>query len=387
MSNLFVHLPSFATDYSGAASVFYNMGGLVVIHEPSGCMGNFTGFDEPRWYHAPEMVFSSFIREEEATMGDESILLNKILQECASHHPKFVAILGTPVPALIGCDISGIATEVFDTTKIPAFGLNTTGFQYYDDGIKKALLMIEEQLMKDSEVKEPKTVNILGYTPIDFFLSGDDRRLASFVESCGFRILCSLPGDELETIIKAPNAEKNIVVSAAAIPLAEKMREKYGIPFCAMLPGTTNGKERMQAFLQDYTPQLPASCVCSGKALVIGEQISANTIRDFLIEDLNYSNVNVATFFAFSRTIAREGDIKLSNEGHLQKLIEEGCYDIIVGDPLFERFTNRQQIFVSLPHPAVSSKLHWQSYVSLLSNDFSKYLYEKINRKYPVTLQ
>ena len=194
------------------------------------------------------MVFSSFIREEEATMGDDSILLDKILQECKSHHPKFVAILGTPVPALIGCDISGIAAELFDAVKFPHLDRIRQDFSIMMMVSKKALLMIEEQFMKDSEVKEPKTVKILGYTPLDFFLSGDDQILKSFVRSCGYRILCFLPGDDLETIIKAPNAEKNIVVSAAAIPLAEKMMEKYGTPFCAMLPGTTNDKEKMQAF-------------------------------------------------------------------------------------------------------------------------------------------
>ena len=38
-----------APDYSGAASALFDLGGIVVMHDASGCTGNFTGYDEPRW--------------------------------------------------------------------------------------------------------------------------------------------------------------------------------------------------------------------------------------------------------------------------------------------------------------------------------------------------
>ena len=43
-------LTPFAPDQSGAASVFYELGGILVICDAGGCTGNVCGFDEPRWF-------------------------------------------------------------------------------------------------------------------------------------------------------------------------------------------------------------------------------------------------------------------------------------------------------------------------------------------------
>ena len=52
-------LTPFAPDQSGAVSVLYNLGGLIVIIDAGGCTGNVCGFDEPRWHGARAAVFSA----------------------------------------------------------------------------------------------------------------------------------------------------------------------------------------------------------------------------------------------------------------------------------------------------------------------------------------
>ncbi|HCI83425.1 MAG TPA: nitrogenase molybdenum-iron protein, partial [Lachnospiraceae bacterium] len=42
-------LTPFAPDQSGAESVLYELGGMIVILDAGGCAGNICGFDEPRW--------------------------------------------------------------------------------------------------------------------------------------------------------------------------------------------------------------------------------------------------------------------------------------------------------------------------------------------------
>ena len=59
MSKLWITLPAYAGDYSGVCSAMYELGGLAVIHDASGCTGNYTGYDEPRWYDAPARTFCS----------------------------------------------------------------------------------------------------------------------------------------------------------------------------------------------------------------------------------------------------------------------------------------------------------------------------------------
>ena len=63
MSNMFHFLPSFAPDYSGFFSALHGLDGLMVLHDPSGCLGNYVSCDEPRWYHDPRPVFTSLLKE------------------------------------------------------------------------------------------------------------------------------------------------------------------------------------------------------------------------------------------------------------------------------------------------------------------------------------
>ena len=43
-------LPVCAGDVSGIASALYELGGMVVIHDPSGCNSTYNTHDEIRWY-------------------------------------------------------------------------------------------------------------------------------------------------------------------------------------------------------------------------------------------------------------------------------------------------------------------------------------------------
>ena len=50
MRGLRKYLTPFAPDQSGAVSVLYELGGIIVICDAGGCAGNVCGFDEPRWF-------------------------------------------------------------------------------------------------------------------------------------------------------------------------------------------------------------------------------------------------------------------------------------------------------------------------------------------------
>ena len=52
MRGLRKYLTPFAPDQSGAVSVLYEFGGIIVICDAGGCTGNICGFDEPRWFEA-----------------------------------------------------------------------------------------------------------------------------------------------------------------------------------------------------------------------------------------------------------------------------------------------------------------------------------------------
>ena len=84
MSKLCISLPPFAPDYSGAASALFDLGGMIVIHDASGCTGNYTGFDEPRWFGSSSAVFCSGLRHMDAVLGNDDKLIRRIAEAAES---------------------------------------------------------------------------------------------------------------------------------------------------------------------------------------------------------------------------------------------------------------------------------------------------------------
>jgi hypothetical protein len=50
MKQVSVTLSTYTADVSGVCSALYELGGMVVIHDPSGCNSTYNTHDEPRWY-------------------------------------------------------------------------------------------------------------------------------------------------------------------------------------------------------------------------------------------------------------------------------------------------------------------------------------------------
>ena len=68
MKGLRKYLTPFAPDQSGAVSVLYELGGMLVICDAGGCTGDVCGFDEARWFETRSVVFSAGLREHTLTV-------------------------------------------------------------------------------------------------------------------------------------------------------------------------------------------------------------------------------------------------------------------------------------------------------------------------------
>lgn len=353
MSRLFTYLPSFATDYSGFISVMHGLGGMMIVHDPSGCLGNYTNTDEPRWYHDPQPVFSSGMRELEAVIGDNDIIVKKAIKEIQRRNPPFVCIFGTPVPALTGCDVISVAEEIKAKTGVRCFGIETEGFKFYDEGIKKAMSFVYKELMLHNVPKVCGRVNILGMTPLDYSIYGEKEKLIMYLEKKGMNIGAFIGmGDNLEAVTNARSAEYNFVMSAAALPLARKMKNEDGIDYLKGPPCDSKITDRLM------------DGVAFSKLLIVGEQLCANSLRDAIRKKHKNTTVTVATFFEFDKEICEPFDIKLQDENHFVSILRDDGFDTVIGDPLFNELCQDGQNFITCAHPAVSSKLHWKETIS-----------------------
>ena len=167
MAALSIFLPPFSPDYSGVSSVLFDLKTVTAMHDASGCTGNYTGYDEPRWYGSHSPIFCSGLREIDAILGDDEKLIQKMIAAANDLHPDLMALVGSPVPMVIGSDLVGIAAELEARTGIPSFGFDTTGTEYYDKGAAAAAIALLHRFTDPAE-PIPGAVNIVGATPLDF---------------------------------------------------------------------------------------------------------------------------------------------------------------------------------------------------------------------------
>ena len=111
-------LSTYTADVSGVCSALFELGGMTVMHDASGCNSTYNTHDEPRWYDSDSLVFLSGLTEMEAILGDDQRLSADIVAAARELQPRFIAIAGSPIPALTGCDLPAIAASIEAETGI-----------------------------------------------------------------------------------------------------------------------------------------------------------------------------------------------------------------------------------------------------------------------------
>ena len=80
MKQVSVIISTYTADVSGICSALYELGGMVVIHDPSGCNSTYNTHDEPRWYEQDSLVFISGLSEIDAIMGNDEKFIGDIVR-------------------------------------------------------------------------------------------------------------------------------------------------------------------------------------------------------------------------------------------------------------------------------------------------------------------
>lgn len=231
MRGLRKYLTPFAPDQSGAVSVLYELGGIIVICDAGGCAGNVCGFDEPRWFEQKSAVFSAGLRDMDAILGRDDRLVAKLVDAAEKVEAGFAAIVGTPVPAVIGTDHQALRRMCEKKTDLPVLAVNTNGMELYDAGERKAYLELFKAFTREKLPVEAGKTGVLGMTPQDVSdLKAADKIREKF-RTRGQRAVCYGMGDGLAEVKKVSSAEKNIVVSPAALECARYLEKTFGTPY------------------------------------------------------------------------------------------------------------------------------------------------------------
>lgn len=343
MRGLRKYLTPFAPDQSGAVSVLYELGGIIVICDAGGCTGNVCGFDEPRWFERKSAVFSAGLRDMDAILGRDDRLVAKLVDAAEKVEAGFAAVIGTPVPAVIGTDYQALKRMCEKKTDLPVLAVNTDGMELYDGGERKTYLELFKVFAREKLPVETGRVGILGMTPQDVSdLKAADKLREKF-KSQGHQAVCYGMGDGLDEVKKASSVEKNIVVSPAALECARYLEKTFGTPYEVGYP-----------LVEELVPDMEYA---GKKILIVQQQVMAGSIRAELRKRGGDGKITVASWFSMEKDLLEEGDVSLKDEEDYMELVEKGRYDVIFADPCMRRMTKDfSGVFVDAVHFAVSGK-------------------------------
>lgn len=388
MGNVFSKLPAFAADYSGAESVFYDLNGITVTYDAGSCAGCYWVLEEPRLFNETKHIFSANLRERDIVLGGDRKFKKRVKETYEKLGGECVSVFGTPVPTVIGTDFKGLAREIEKDLGIPAFGIDTNGLDFYDVGQKKSYKSLLNYAIREKG-ENLADVNIIGATPIDMWDLNQTRDMIHFLKEAGAENPAVWGANgKLKEIAGAAGAKLNIAVSVSGISVVKKMKEKFGTPY---LVGYPIGKVQTELWKKQVSTILteaePVICECSvdavgKKVLIIGEQVSSNSLRQMLKSELGYQAVDVVSYFEMYEEYMDENDRKLVWETDLTELLSERTeYDMIIGDPLyFSLLPYKPEQLISLPHIAVSSRAFWNKSPNLFGEKGSLY-FEQILAK------
>lgn len=244
-------LPVYTGDVSGVCSALFELGGMVVIHDPSGCNSTYNTHDEVRWYDQDSLIFISGLTDVDAIMGDDERLARDVVEAVRQTHPRFVALVNSPIPYQVGCDFAAIAREVEEATGTPTRHLATNGMHDYVHGAGIAFEALADFAVADpAGEKDPfaagraaceggrrPVANVLGMTPLDFAAPGSRDSVARFVREAGLSLgAVWAEGSTLDELAASASAALNLVVSATGLAAARRLLERFGTPYVVGLP-------------------------------------------------------------------------------------------------------------------------------------------------------
>ena len=390
-------IPIYTADVSGVCSALYELGGMTVMHDPSGCNSTYNTHDEIRWYDQDSLIFISGLTDIDAIMGNDEKFLRDIEDVAEELKPKFIALASSPIPFMNGTDFPGLARALTTETGIPAFSVPTSGMHDYVYGAGLALSEIARHFTGAAE-KRKRKLNLLGVTPLDFgpqpMVDAMKRRL----EKYGWEILSTWAmGDTLEDLSHAGEAEVNLVVSSVGIPAANVLREKFGTPFLVGTPvegyegeisdalekaaespceafedKKENSAEKSGAQISGEQEELwkvtPDQVIYLRKKdsplsgfiptpdiTLIGEPVTMGSLAA-AIEQKCGKKVQLLCPLEITEGLIRRGDEAIRGEEAMEEKLKTAR--IIVADPLYRPICPESATFYEMPHIAFSGRIY-----------------------------
>lgn len=300
-----VFTSTYTADVSGVCSALYELGGMTVIHDPSGCNSTYSTHDEPRWFDTDSLMFVSGLDEMTAVLGDDNVLIDDVDHAVRDLEPRFVTLCSGSIPHIIAFDCKGVAHLLEKRTGVPMLPVATTGNRSYVAGVGAALTEWIKRFADPSESpyrsapsgnsdcsnpsgradcsnpsgnsdcsantlegaavpeacgSESFSVNLLGVTPLDFSINGNVDALRKVFEDAGIPVnCCAAMGESFDSLRHIFRASVNVVVSSCGRRPARYMEQIAGIPYVEGTPIGAYGAARLPELAKEAYEKKSAS--------------------------------------------------------------------------------------------------------------------------------
>lgn len=393
-------IPIYTADVSGVCSALYELGGMTVMHDPSGCNSTYNTHDEIRWYDQDSLIFISGLTEIDAIMGNDRKFIDDIEHAARELRPNFIALAGSPIPFMNGTDFPAIARVIEVETGIPTFSVPTNGMHDYVYGAGIALEKIAERFAgkteiendtqkqtsadksaetettddsrfpdsvvnvnpKKKEKRSGRSVNLLGVTPLDFGPQKNVEIMKENLHNYGWNVLSAWAmGDTLETLQQAGTADVNLVVSAVGLRAAKVLQEKFGTPYVIGTPNEWLAETISEALEEAAEQQTDRKMVYlqnrmlkEAEITLIGEPVTMGSLAAGIEKKYGHS-VRVFCPLKECENLVGEKDTIVLGEEAMEEALRDA--KIIVADPLYKPICPAKCTFYELPHVAFSGRL------------------------------
>lgn len=422
MKQVSVTLSTYTADVSGVCSALYELGGMVVIHDPSGCNSTYNTHDEPRWYDMDSLIFISGLSQMDAIMGNDDKFINDIVRAAKELKPRFIALVRTPIPLMTGTDFEGIARVIEKQTQIPVFYFPTSGMHSYVSGAGMALETVarelvlptnanehfkengieienvsnelsvaytkkknqqklnqsEQKQIENTESKQSNSkikINILGATPLDFSVNSTLDSIKEFL-SKHFEIISTFAmGSSIEDIQKAGEADVNLVISSMGFPAAKVLEERFSTPYVIGTPvkgfAGIIAEKLIDAAWTGKSQAAYFSVTSSGKSIsratngiyIIGESVISQSLKAAMALKQGIDATVICPLETEPEYIG-ENVLLFSSEEEIKAAIAEA--KTVIADPIYKTICADETNFIALPHEAFSGRIYRKEIPNLM---------------------
>ena len=332
-------LPAYAGDVSGACSALFELGGMVVIHDPSGCNSTYNTHDETRWYEQDSLIFITGLTERQAILGQDDRLIEDVVETATELRPRFIALANSPVPFIAGTDFRAISKAIERRCSIPCFYVPTNGMHDYVVGGSAAFAEVARRLVRACP-SVPHGANVLGLTPLDFACGPSPDDVRAFVSGAGLALVSSWSmGSSLDEIERASAAEVNLVVSASGLAAARVLEERFGIPYVVGLP-LEGFEEDLARALADAVVTRRSRVLCQelrtrpadGSTCIVGEPVWAASCA-CVRERCGLGSSRLIVPVEADRALLADTDVRCEGEEDIELALADAL--VVVADPLY----------------------------------------------------